>query len=275
MDSPPLHSCANRVIDAHRNRKERVMVVLIFGGTKGIGRALAEQLQGDAEVVVAGRNAPQDSSGLSFLSCDITDPEAVVHTISQVVEWYGRLDVVVNSAGYGHCMSIDEISIEEWDQMNRVTVDGNFYIAKYAYEVFKRQGTGHFIIVGSMASGGGWAKEIGYGTFKGAQAKFAMHLMDQFRSDNASKGTRFACHVICPGSVFTDFWKNIPERTIDEAESLHPNDVAAILRRVINQPDSGYEDLAESLQTPEIEVGPLPPFQEVQGIIKIAHRAHP
>lgn len=250
------------------------MTILIFGGTKGIGRALASLLADDTQVVIAGRSEPENLD-LPFVQCDVSDHEAVRDAIAYTVNTYGGLDVVVNSAGYGHCKSIDEISIEEWDRMNRVTVDGNFYIAKYAYEVFSKQKSGHYLIVGSMASGGGWAKEIGYGTFKGAQAKFAMHLMDQFDSDNRTRGANLHCHVVCPGSVYTEFWDNIPERSIRAEDSLSPVDVAGLIKRVIDEPELTYSDLAGSRSADAIDIGPLPPFEQVDRIIKIAHNAHP
>ena len=196
-------------------------------------------------------------------------------TFKVVLEKYGRIDVVVNSAGYGHCKSLDEISIDEWEKMNRVTVDGNFYIAKNAYDIFKQQKHGHFIIIGSMASGGSWGKEIGYGTLKGAQAKFGMHLMNQFESDNEQHGNRFFCHVICPGSVYTEFWDHIPERTITKEESLSPKDVALVIQSVIRSPEMGYKEVMSANDHQMMDIGPLPPFEDTANIIKVAHQSHP
>ena len=250
------------------------MNILIFGGTKGIGLSLANLCSSAAHVIISGRSQP-DNCEHDFFACDVSSHDEVNNTIDYVVKKFGTIDVVINSAGYGHCKSLDEISIEEWERMNRVTVDGNFYIAKYAYDIFKKQKYGHFITIGSMASGGSWGKEIGYGTLKGAQAKFGMHLMNQFESDNQVHGTQFFCHVICPGSVYTGFWDNIPERSITKEESLSPKDVASVIQSVIHSPSYGYSELSSLNSKDYLDIGPLPPFDDTPNIIKVAHNAHP
>lgn len=246
---------------------------LIFGGTKGIGLATAERLAQHGKVVVAGRNQPE--SDLPFIACDVTDPKQVRSAMAAAVDLLGSIDVVVNSAGYGHCLALDEISDEEWMAMNRVTIDGNFFIAKAAYEVFKRQKHGHFIIIGSMASGGGWRMEIGYGTLKGAQAKFAMHLTDQFQWDRKHGVGDFHCHVVCPGSVTTDFWKRIPQRTILAEESLRPDDLARCVESLVRNPAWGWQELATAEKRPHQCISALPPFEAQPYIIRVSHDAHP
>src|SRR5258706_6066568 len=80
-------------------------VVLVTGGTKGIGRGIAEGfLAAGARVVVCGRNAPQslpraDANEAEFMACDVREAEALRALVDAVVQRHGRLDVLVNNAG--------------------------------------------------------------------------------------------------------------------------------------------------------------------------------
>ncbi len=75
-------------------------VVLVTGGTRGIGRGIAARFAAaGANVAVIGRKAPADDDGRLFVQADVRDPEQVAAAVTQVVEAFGRLDVLVNNAG--------------------------------------------------------------------------------------------------------------------------------------------------------------------------------
>src|SRR3981081_164656 len=83
----------------------RGAVVLVTGGAKGIGRAIASAfLEAGATVVVCGRTAPpqtpvQDRASATYISCDVRDPLAVERLFESIAATYGRLDVLINKSG--------------------------------------------------------------------------------------------------------------------------------------------------------------------------------
>lgn len=131
-------------------------VVLVTGGSRGLGQAIAQAFStSGADVVVCGRTPPEndDSSSGLFLSCDVRRPEEVDTLVTQIVERYGSLDVVVNNAGgskYGPAASISSKSFAKIVELNLLAP---FYVAQRCNEVMQNQSTGGVILnIGSVAS---------------------------------------------------------------------------------------------------------------------------
>lgn len=144
------------------NMKGRV--VAITGGSGGIGYAAAEAVaEAGAHVALwYNTNDSAISKGEALVKkygiqarpykVDVSDPEAVRTTISAVISDFDRLDVFVANAGMAISKPITEQTIEEYKKQYSVNVDGVFYCAKYAGEVFKKQGFGNLIITSSMSA---------------------------------------------------------------------------------------------------------------------------
>jgi NAD(P)-dependent dehydrogenase (short-subunit alcohol dehydrogenase family) len=134
-------------------------VVLVTGGTKGIGLGIAERflVQG-AEVVVCGRNQPASlpSSGGrsgSFMACDVRDADAVVRLIEAVVARHGRLDVLVNNAGGSPEAEAASHSPRFFDKVVQLNLTAAFYCAQAANARMQAQADGGSIInIASVAA---------------------------------------------------------------------------------------------------------------------------
>lgn len=260
-------------------------VAVITGAGSGIGAAVARRLADSGwRLVLGGRTPGNLSAVVAEIRAAGGHAEAVVADVTlaadvdRLIAAAGpRLDALIHSAGQGHCLTIDELDEEEWRQTLEVAVTGAFLTTKAALPALRAASKhpGHVIQIGSLASGGTWHKEIGYGTAKGAQVKFALHLAEQMKHEASLGGRTIFVHAVCPGTVDTPFWARVPQRTIEPELCLRADEVAWLVEEVIESPLSTAEDFSAQRPRPEIVVKRLPPYERWNNIIAIAHESHP
>ena len=133
-------------------------VALVTGAASGLGRAAAKMLatQG-AKVVLADRNAAggADAAGELgaphvFVALDVTDEAAWAAAVAATMQWFGRLDILVNAAGIGVMGDIESLSLADWRQTQAVNSDGCFLGCRAAIAVMKATG-GSIINISSVA----------------------------------------------------------------------------------------------------------------------------
>lgn len=140
-------------------------IALVTGAGSGIGRASAEALAvAGFQVILTGRreSALQETRSLSAhgarmtaISCDVTQPESVDALFAQIESTHGRLDVLFNNAGTNvPAMTIDELSVEQWQQVINVNLTGAFLAARGAFALMRRQSPqgGRIINNGSISA---------------------------------------------------------------------------------------------------------------------------
>lgn len=258
---------------------------IITGASSGIGCAIAERFaKMKWRVVLCGRRpeklqqcaeAVRSAGGEAVVCvCDVTVPEDV----ARLVEAAGsRLDVLVHSAGQGHCLTIDELDYREWKDTLEVSVSGAFLCAKAALPLMRktRDCDGYIIQICSLASGGTWHLEVGYGTAKAAQLKFALHLTEQFQLERKEGGRIIHSRALCPGTTDTAFWDRIPQRKADLATTLTADNVAWVVEQWINNPAETAESLEKKKPRADIVIKRHRPFEAWDEVVAIAHESHP
>ncbi|MFF3494501.1 SDR family oxidoreductase [Streptomyces sp. NPDC002795] len=134
-------------------------VVLITGGTKGIGATTAEAfLSAGAQVAVCGRGAPTSPPRVGgreavFLPCDVRDADATARLVNAVVERFGRLDVLVNNAGGSPDADAATVSPRFVEKIVALNLLGPFYVAQAANKVMREQDSGGIVInIGSVSA---------------------------------------------------------------------------------------------------------------------------
>lgn len=208
-------------------------VAIVTGGSRGIGRAIAEALlDAGAKVAIGARTASAvqraakelstrthaaasaDSVRALGVACDVASYDQCSQLVSQTVSTFGRLDVLVNNAGIGAFANVSDMSVQDWDAVIGTNLNSLFYCSREAIPHLKRAGDGWIINIGSLAGKNPFAGGAAYNASKFGLIGFSEALMQEVRHD----GIRVS--YIMPGSVATEFgtggsagrdWKIWPE----------------------------------------------------------------
>lgn len=188
-------------------------VAIVTGGTKGIGRAIAEALSANgARVAITARNRPEVERAVEQMNAregapgrvfgaaaDAGDPVAVTKFFGLVDTEFGGLDILVNNAGIGIFRPTAELTVEEWDQVIRTDLSGVFYASREALARFRKTGSGYIINISSLAGKNPFAGGAAYNG-----AKFGVNGMSEaMMLDHRQENVRVS--YIMPGSVDTEF----------------------------------------------------------------------
>jgi NAD(P)-dependent dehydrogenase (short-subunit alcohol dehydrogenase family) len=186
-------------------------VAIVTGAGRGIGRATALALANEgASVVLAARSVSEIESaaseirqgragarGVLAIACDVTSEAQITAMIERTIVEYGRIDVLVNNAGYSKQCPIADLSVEELRLALDVNLIGTFLCCKAVLPTMKRQGSGRIINVVSGAGKRGSLRRGAYAAAKFGVIGFSQCLQLEVKPD----GIGVCC--VCPGPVDT------------------------------------------------------------------------
>jgi NAD(P)-dependent dehydrogenase (short-subunit alcohol dehydrogenase family) len=179
-------------------------VAVVTGGASGIGQATVARLVADGFRVAVLDLGDTTGDAKLALRVDVTDAYAVERTFTQIVDTFGRIDVLVNNAGITGSAAATichQTPVEEWDRVQAVNVRGPFLCTRAALPTMLAQGNGHVITVASVAGLIAFPGRAAYTTSKGAAVMFTKSLA----VDYAAAGIR--ANAVCPGMVETPMTK--------------------------------------------------------------------
>lgn len=163
--------------------------ILISGASRGIGRATALLLaRHGANVVATARNADDlktleaEHANIVAVAGDVASEADMAAVVQTALDRFGRIDVVINNAGYGVFKNVDELTVEEWDGLMATNVKGTFVLTKAALPTLKAQGSGHVVVVASDVAKRTFAGGSLYTASKYAQEAFMGALRKEVRS---------------------------------------------------------------------------------------------
>ena len=210
---------------------------LVTGGSKGIGRAIAESLiKAGARVAITARHEDEITEAVSQLNtigpgtatghvCDVRDYNQVRSVFANL----DSLDILINNAGVGIFAPVESMSVDDFRAVLETNVFGVFYCCHEAIPLMKERGGGYIINISSLAGANPHAEMAAYNASKFGLNGFSEALMQEVRHDNIKVS------YIMPGSVNTEFGGDEPSD--EKSWQLQPGDIAQVVMDLLEYPD--------------------------------------
>lgn len=205
---------------------------LLTGGTSGIGLAIARMLKQDGyNLTIASRRQEKVDAAVAelggdvvALAVDVGKEEELERLVEAHKEKWGRLDVLVNSAGVGAGGAIEQLQTKHWDLQFDVNVRSIFLMSRLCLPLL-RESRGWVINLASIAGTLATPNLAAYGASKAA----VISLTKSFNAEMESDGIRAI--AICPALVDTPMteWSDVPDE-----EMIRPEDIAEVARMALN-----------------------------------------
>jgi 3-oxoacyl-[acyl-carrier protein] reductase len=246
MNAPERHS-----LSAHQAAKPRTQmnlkgkIAIVTGGTRGIGRAIAEALLREGlSVCIAARNQDEVDKAASELgdnafgfACDVRDYEQVTGLVAYTIMELGGVDILVNNAGIGIFETVEQTSPEAFRAVLETNVFGVFYCCHEAIPEMRRRGGGYIINISSLAGANPHPRMAAYNASKFGLNGFSEALMQEVRHDGIKVS------YIMPGSVNTEFGGDSPSD--EKTWQLTPADIARVVVDLLHHDDRALPSRVE------------------------------
>jgi 3-oxoacyl-[acyl-carrier protein] reductase len=215
-------------------------VVLVTGGSSGIGRATAKALVGaGAKVAITGRDRPRldeaaQEVGALPVCADVSKEEDVARTMREVLATFGRLDALVNNAGMGVLKPLVEMDLASFERVFATNVTGAMLMAREAARYFTTRNAGAIVNIGSTASHRGAPNGTAY-----YASKFALRGMTEcWRAELRKFNVRVM--LVNPSEVITNFGAVAGLTQKAHPSKLQPDDIAHAIRAALEMDDRGF-----------------------------------
>lgn len=203
-------------------------VIWITGASSGIGEALALEFAGlgarlilsarrEEELKRVGRSTQLPDLDLMILPFDLSDTKNASGLVAQVINKFGRIDVLVNNGGYSQRSEAMETSLEIDRQLMEVNYFSYVSLTKAVLPYMKRQKSGHLIIISSIAGKFGFFLRTSY-----SAAKHALHgFFDSLRLETEKYG--ISTLIVCPGKIKTNVSHNAVTASGEKHSAMDPS----------------------------------------------------
>ncbi len=211
-------------------------VCIVTGAASGIGRAIARlYAQEGGKVIVADVNteaaqATAAKIGATGIGCDVSASEQVAAMVAETMRLYGRIDVLVNNAGFGMTGNVVTIAEEDWDRLMSVNLKGMFLCAKHVVPVMAAQGGGSIINTTSYTATAAIADRTAYVASKGGVSA----LTRAMALDHAKQGIRV--NAVARGTIDSPYFDRIFAQSEDPVALRAAFDARAAMNRM-GKPD--------------------------------------
>ncbi|APF33610.1 beta-ketoacyl-ACP reductase [Microbacterium sp. NE2HP2] len=191
-------------------------VVLVTGGNRGIGRAIAERFIADGHRVAVTARSGEGPEGALTVRADVTDAASIDAAFTQVESELGPVEVVVANAGITKDTLLLRMTEDDFDSVVATNLGGAFRVVKRASKGMLRAKWGRVILISSVVGLFGSAGQINYSSSKAALVGFARSLTREL----GARG--ITANVVAPGFIETDMTAALPEETQAEYKRSIP-----------------------------------------------------
>jgi 3-oxoacyl-[acyl-carrier protein] reductase len=214
--------------------------VLVTGGNRGIGFAIAEEFVAQGHQVAVTARSGEGPAGTLTVRADVTDTEALDAAFAEVEEKLGPVEVVVANAGITRDTLLMRMSDEDFDTVVDTNLGGSFRVVKRASKGMLKARFGRIILVSSVVGLLGSAGQVNYSASKAG-------LVGMARSITRELGGRgITANVVAPGFIETDMTAELPEqqqadykKSIPAGRFASPSEVAKVIVWLASD-DAGY-----------------------------------
>ena len=190
--------------------------VLVTGGNRGIGRAIAESFRAAGDDVAITYRSGEPPEGFLAVRCDITDKDAVEAAFAEIEEKQGPVEVLVANAGITRDTLLLRMSDEDWSAVLDTNLTGTFRVTKRAAKGMLRLRRGRIILISSVVGLLGSAGQVNYAASKAGLVGMARSLARELGSRSITT------NVVAPGFVETEMTEVLPEEKKAEYKAQIP-----------------------------------------------------
>lgn len=224
-------------------------VAVVTGGTRGIGRGIAEALAREGvDVCISARNENEIDETVIALNelgggkatgfaCDVREYEQVKSLFERTVAQFGGIDILINNAGIGAFAPVEEMSPEVFRAILETNLAGVFYCCHEAIPLMKQRGGGYIINISSLAGANPHPRMAAYNASKFGLNGFSEALMQEVRHDGIKVS------YVMPGSVNTGFGGDTPSD--ENSWQLQPADIARVVIDLLHHDDRSLPSRVE------------------------------
>lgn len=180
--------------------------VLVTGGNRGIGLAIAQRLAADGHKVAATHRGSGVPDGLFGVECDITDTDAVDRAFTAIEEHQGPVEVLVANAGVAADAFLMRMTVEKFEKVIDANLTGAFRVAQRASRSMQRKRFGRMIFVGSVSGTWGVGNQANYAASKAGLIGMARSISRELTKAGVT------ANVVAPGYIDTDMTRALDER---------------------------------------------------------------
>lgn len=202
-------SCVGKLFLINREIKQMAerKIWIVTGSSRGLGRAIVEGILERGDLVVATARKTSDLKELvdryrdrvKAASLDVTQPEQAQRVVEETVQQFGRIDVLVNNAGYGFMGAFEEMTSEQFTSQIDTNFWGTVHVCRAAIPVMRAQRAGHIMNITSIGGRRGRQGLSGYQAAKFAVEGFSEVLFHELKAINVKMT------IVEPGGFRTDW----------------------------------------------------------------------